>query len=590
MSSSAPPATHAPSSTDAGVATAQPSAVAFWDADHGIVGTTIGAPDGTVSGELRVTWDGGRSWSPAMWTQGAIAEATVAGSADAWVTTTCDSEPCEVLLYHTADGGVTWTSSWTDLAWVSFVDAQTGWGIAGDSPMAGGPSTLEHTTDGGRTWLRVPSPCDRSTVGPLRTIAFRSRTDGLAVCALTAGAGGELHAVLATTDGGAHWTTVASTQPRGGTLVGTLPYGGYINGIVAPSARVAWIWGDRMAPLVSNTGGLAWSPLGIGDPDANTVSAVWPVDGKQGFALLWDANAQQTLLEATSDGGRRWTQRYAWPVVVPPSSAALNPSAPPSEWVDVEVPIYVAFAGQPISMAATSSLTGGPTQLRSGSATVDFGDGTFATRPGSCGARIEFAHRYRAAGDYQPRVVAIRPCKPTVGYGLSEPSQTVHVLRAAPAESAHWPTCHPSSLRIAGFPAGVGLGNVAARITLANEGASSCVLEGYPRIVLLGFGGRPLATHDRPATTGAYLFPAVVPARVGLGHGETASFMLGYTDNPFGAGVNEPYEEACPTTSAVRVVFPGTNSYGWTRLAIAPCGGLLDVSPIVPGAEGLQPG
>lgn len=585
---SAPP-TAEPSTSE--VASLRPAAVAFWDADHGVVGLTIDQPDGSVSGELRITWDGGRTWTSGTVTQDAIAEVAVAGTDDAWVTTACiTSPPCETLLYHTADGGRTWTSTWTDLSWVSFVDGSVGWGIPGfGAPTTPGAVRLEHTTDGGRTWMRTPSPCAHMTLGPLRAVSFRTAADGLAVCALTAGAGGELHAVLGTHDGGLHWTTLASTSDMsGGKAVGTIQYGGYIRGIVDASDGTAWMWGDRMAPLGSLDGGRTWSSLGVGDPDVNLVNAAWPLDARRGVALLWAPDRQATLLEATTDGSRTWTERFAWPV-----TEAASPATPPAlgeEWVDVEIPTYVAFAGQPVTMDVTSSPTGGDTNLLLASATIDFGDGTSATRPGSCRARVAFSHRYREAGEYRPKVAAVTSCDPAVGAHLSDALQTVHIFPGAPSASARWPTCTPAGLRLAGFNAGVGLGNVATRITLTNVGRRGCTLEGYPRVVLVRHDGRPSATHDHPATMGAYLFAAVVPARVALRPGEVASFMLGSTDNPFGPDANSPYDVACPPSVAVRVILRGTNEYGTARAPMSVCGGLVDVSPVVPGAAGLRPG
>ena len=90
------------------------------------------------------------------------------------------------------------------------------------------------------------------------------------------------------------------------------------------------------------------------------------------------------------------------------------------------------------------------------------------------------------------------------------------------------------------------------------------------------------------ATTGDYMFPAVVPHRVAIKPGEIASFMIGYGDNPFGPTANEPYDVACPPADAVRVTLPGTSEFGTAHVAIGACGGGVRVSPIVPGANGLR--
>ena len=295
--------------------TSYATATSFWTADRGLAGETIDQPDGGASGRLLSTTDAGRTWAVVMATGAPVLDLAVAGTADAWALTGCHvGSACQGRLYHSVDGGATWTSAPTDLSWISFVDAGHGWGVAGGSTSTEPPaSALRRTADGGRTWTTVTSPCAGSAVGPLRAVAFRSATEGMAVCALTAGAGGELHAVLATRDAGAHWSVRASTGgATGGDRVGAIPYGGYIGGMVEAGDGTAWITGDRMVPLVSRDDGATWTPLGIGDPAADLVSAAWPLDARLGVALMWAPDRQATLFEATADGGRTWVERFAW--------------------------------------------------------------------------------------------------------------------------------------------------------------------------------------------------------------------------------------------------------------------------------------
>jgi hypothetical protein len=227
------------------------------------------------------------------------------------------------------------------------------------------------------------------------------------------------------------------------------------------------------------------------------------------------------------------------------------------------------------------------TSLRIATATVDFGDGSTGTVPGSCGPRVATAHVYQGGGDYHPTVTAITVCAGSPAANLAFTTTALHLFPSAPAASAGWPVCSTFQLHLAGGGTGAGLGNVATQITLTNVSSHACTLEGYPTVTLVGNGGRVLVTHATPATTGAYMFPAVVPHRVALAPGDVATFMLGYGDNPSGAGLTEPYEIACPVTSAVRVILPGTHEFGTAKVAIAPCEGMVDVSPIVPGADRL---
>jgi hypothetical protein len=169
----------------------------------------------------------------------------------------------------------------------------------------------------------------------------------------------------------------------------------------------------------------------------------------------------------------------------------------------------------------------------------------------------------------------------------SDPGGTYDVtFPTAPPATADWPACTTFQLAMSGFELGAGLGNVAALFRLRNVSADGCALGGYPGIQLLSRTGAELPTTVRNAVTGAYMFPAVRPQRVALGPGDTASFELGYTDNPFGPGENDrPYDQACPTTRWVRITLPGTHQFGTAEVAIAPCEGLVIPSPIYPGAD-----
>jgi hypothetical protein len=269
----------------------------------------------------------------------------------------------------------------------------------------------------------------------------------------------------------------------------------------------------------------------------------------------------------------------ASPTVFPP--LARNP-------VDLEVSASPLFAGDRLTLTVTSSLGNAPASLLVGSASVDFGDGTIGTATGSCTNRASLDHAYHQGGDYVPKVTEVSACNPDAVADLSGTSARVHVFPAAPAASANWPVCSTFQLHLAGPWSGAGLGNVGVRITLRNVGAHGCTLKGYPGLDLVGRDGALLPTHVRRATTGAYMFPGIAPHTVALAPGEVGSFMIGYTDNPFGPAVNEPYEIACPPSVAVRVILPDTTQFGTAKVPMGACGGIVDVSPIVPGADGLQ--
>jgi hypothetical protein len=162
------------------------------------------------------------------------------------------------------------------------------------------------------------------------------------------------------------------------------------------------------------------------------------------------------------------------------------------------------------------------------------------------------------------------------------------VLPAAPAASASWPQCSPSQIGITAAGTGAGLGHVGVLFTLRNTSPTSCRLSGYPGIQLLGSNGHALPTTVVPAVTGAYLFPAVAPHRVALQPGALASFDLQYGDNPVGAQANEPYAQACPSATSAQVTLPNANEHSVVPASMAPCGGQVLVSPVVPGSQWLS--
>jgi hypothetical protein len=246
----------------------------------------------------------------------------------------------------------------------------------------------------------------------------------------------------------------------------------------------------------------------------------------------------------------------------------------------------VPFAGDPVTLTIDAYLDGS-TGAQIAAATVDFGDGSSGTTTDSCIARPTIEHAY-AAGDYQPKVISARACQVATTADLADATTPVHVLPMASPESTTWPTCTIFQLHFTGETQGAAAGSVGVRVTLKNTSAAGCKIEGYPGLQLIAPDGRLLPTSTHQATTGSMTFPPVVPHRVALAPGGFASFDVGYGDNPSGAAANEPYSVACPASSWVRVILPGTHEYGTAALSMGACSGALDVSPIVPGPNGFS--
>lgn len=122
-------------------------------------------------------------------------------------------------LLVTSDGGRTWSARSLPgeaQITVDFVDLNHGWAIAGSSDQLtktgslASPSLalpLYHTSDGGLTWTLVPTDLLlQSADGRIDTLYFVDVTNGFAIRVNTGGASQSLK----TTDGGRTWTVIAT--------------------------------------------------------------------------------------------------------------------------------------------------------------------------------------------------------------------------------------------------------------------------------------------------------------------------------------------------------------------------------------------
>lgn len=277
---------------------------------------------------------------------------------------------------------------------------------------------------------------------------------------------------------------------------------------------------------------------------------------------------------------------------VPPSPA---PATPPGASVYIDAGSSFAYSGDTVTISvhgALADIAGTPIPI---TATVDFGDGSTGTTA-ACADPASIDHTYQRGGQYQPTVTAVSLCGLPVTADLAGVSTSLLVFQSAPAASSRWPTCSTFQLALTGssIPGDGGMGQMADRIALQNRSTTSCILEGDPGLQLVASDGRLLPTTVHPLTIGGYFFPGVhagpsaAARRVALTPGASASFVLTYELNPSGLAANEPYTVACPTSTRVRVMLPGTHQYGTAALRMAACDGVLYVSPLVPGATGLN--
>jgi photosystem II stability/assembly factor-like uncharacterized protein len=201
-------------------------------------------------------------------------------------------------ILHTADGGRTWVEQGQELmdmhdydielASVQFLNSQNGWVLAISNPMNSYDLSVAHTEDGGRHWNWVKTGFEGENlyamVGIGGMLTFSDAQHGWA-------AGGR-YELIATSDGGAHWSrqylcgkecvayvhAVRFLDDRNGWAAGDklyhttdggqswstidVQFDGEIQDIQFPSADIGWFVTDEGEIFYTNNGGLEWNPVG----------------------------------------------------------------------------------------------------------------------------------------------------------------------------------------------------------------------------------------------------------------------------------------------------------------------------------------
>jgi len=284
----------------------QPTAIAFWDAEHGILAGTAGFASRYL-GIVAVTGDGGQSWQVVRQGGAGFLDVAAAGTGTAWAvkSSMCayEADPdCTLDVLRTDDGGNTWQDLHQKLASVSFAGRDQGWGLPPQPAGPGGGRVIFTTQDGGHHWGTIRSPCSGAT-GQVVAISLASGSNAYVACAGEPGAGQQMKSVFRTRDGGKTWTALA--DPGGG---------GYVAGLFFLPDGHGWVW-MRRGPLVATMdGGATWSPVGVVQPEVVEAYSVFFLSDQTGFALVRDNNERTWRLVKTTDGGQNWVTVHSWPI------------------------------------------------------------------------------------------------------------------------------------------------------------------------------------------------------------------------------------------------------------------------------------
>ncbi len=226
----------------------------------------------------------------------------------------------EASILRTEDGGVTWlnatpadVSSFGYLGASFFADAATAWFVLPSADYTTG--TLYHTTDGGLSWTSNAVPFSGGS------LQFLDAQAGWMLAALGAGAGSEAVAVFQSTDAGVTWKQVYVNDPTVAGSSGSLPLSGQKSGMTFLDAAHGWVTGsvpmDSYVYLFSTQdGGYSWAHQEVSLP-AGFETAMTSADVPRFFssmdgifhAGLYAANSS-TVFYLTQDGGATWTPTF----------------------------------------------------------------------------------------------------------------------------------------------------------------------------------------------------------------------------------------------------------------------------------------
>jgi photosystem II stability/assembly factor-like uncharacterized protein len=277
----------------------------------------VGAGAGWVlaANTLAVTSDAGRAWTavtPPGVRAGLIRGVYFRDARRGWVVSASARDLGQLELSVTADGGAAWRTSpigrpdtvfaYSDSApaYVDFADSRHGWveAMAATGSGVAPWGILLHTSNGGATWQRLPSPAGGPVefVGPATGWLAPSAQPGTA-------AAGKLYV---TRDAGRTWHARTVTGPAGyrpDQVTFTIP------AFTAPSAVVlaAFDNGSRSAAWFYHTsdGGASWQPVAAVPARNPAFGEVTPA-AAAGPGSWWAVGIDgATITHLTHDGARR---------------------------------------------------------------------------------------------------------------------------------------------------------------------------------------------------------------------------------------------------------------------------------------------
>lgn len=223
----------------------------------------------------------------------------------------------EGKVYHTADGGATWTLQWdhpgTFVRCLAFVDAQTGFvGNVGTGYFPGvtDETLLYKTTDGGQTWNPVPAAQIEGVAGLCAMEVLKAPYINHGVMedktrVYAAGRVGGPAWLLYSDDLGETWESINLKEHAG--MVLDVHFFDFNHGLIA-AASSSDVMSATARVLRTEDGGRTWSVVyDSGRPLENIWKMHFPTP-EIGYATVQSYNPEdpQRVVIKTEDAGRTW--------------------------------------------------------------------------------------------------------------------------------------------------------------------------------------------------------------------------------------------------------------------------------------------
>ena len=239
----------------------------------------------------------------------------------------------ESWIVRTNDGGITWynvtpaeVAEMGSAVETFMLDKDHAWIQQPDFNNFPNNGLLYHTADGGLTWNISSTPFSGGD------LSFIDSKNGWMLADLGAGAGSNAVAVFQTTDGGTTWTQTYTNDPNLPDAGDSLPLGGLKADLIPLSMQTAWVGGVTYSPGTvylyrTDDAGHTWSPVSLELP-AGAENYELGIDRDQmrfvsaddGFLVVrMSGDSTQTAVYVTNDGGESWSLT---PTLIPEAGAS----------------------------------------------------------------------------------------------------------------------------------------------------------------------------------------------------------------------------------------------------------------------------